>query len=142
MARRSSAARPIIVRSAPAKAPIIRVSAPANLSRSRRVGRAAGRAARSAGRGIVSEKHTITAILAAAAFGMLEKSDVKIPTIGGIGPAGTAGIVAWAVGRMTKNQTAQHVATGLLAVAVNRWVATGSIAGDEVLGDGRAVVYE
>jgi hypothetical protein len=90
----------------------------------------------------VSEKHTITAILAAAAFGMLEKSDVKIPTIGGIGPAGTAGIVAWAVGRMTKNQTAQHVATGLLAVAVNRWVATGSIAGDEVLGDGRAVVYD
>jgi hypothetical protein len=64
-------------------------------------------------------------------FGMVEKSGTKIPSIGPLGPAATVGVAAWLYGRMSKNQLAQHVATGLLAVAANRWAATGTIAGDE-----------
>lgn len=127
-----SVTRTIVAR---APAPTIRISAPANIAR--RAGRAVRRYAPRAGRAIASEKHTITAVVAAGVLGFAEKSGVSIPSIGPVGPAGTAGLIAWAIGRATKNQTAQHVATGLLAVAVNRWAATGTIAGDA-----RSVVFD
>lgn len=111
--------------------PTIRVTAPAAI---RSYGRRAGRAARHygahAGRAVASEKHTLAALAAAGAYGLIEKSGVSIPTIGPLGPAATVGMAAWLYGRMSKNQTAQHVATGLLAVAINRWAATGTIAGE------------
>jgi hypothetical protein len=86
---------------------------------------------------VLSEKHTLTAVASAGVLGLIEKSGVAIPTIGPLGPAATLGLLAWAYGRSSKSQTAQHVATGLLCVAVNRWAATGTIAGD-----GRAVAFD
>lgn len=124
MARRTIT-RTVVAR---APAPTIRISAPAAIAR--RAGRAVRRAAPRVGRAVASEKHTITAIVAAGVLGFAEKSGVALPSLGPVGPAGTAGLIAWAVGRATKSQTASHVATGLLCVAVNRWAATGTIAGD------------
>ena len=139
MARRSRSA---IVRTVVARAPspIIRIAAPHTRAIARRAGRAVRRGAGVAGRAVASEKHTLTAIGAAAVLGFVEKSGVKIPTLGPVGPAGTIGLGAWLYGRMTKNAVAQHVATGLLSVAANRWAATGTIAGDELLGTG--VVFD
>jgi hypothetical protein len=122
---RTIVARPTVVRT---PAPVIRVSAPAGIrGRARHHIR---RHAHSAGRAVASEKHTLAALAAAGAYGLIEKSGVAIPTIGPLGPAATVGMAAWLYGRMSKNQTAQHVATGLLAVAINRWAATGTIAGE------------
>lgn len=123
MARRT---RTIVTRAA---TPTIRIAAPAPIRY--RAARSVRRYARSAGRAVSSEKHTLSAIGAALAFGMLEKSGTKIPSIGPLGPAATVGIAAWLYGRMGKSQLAQHVATGLLCVAANRWAATGTIAGDD-----------
>lgn len=142
MARRKrSAARTrtvtrTIVAQPRAASPTIRISAPAAIrSHGRRIGRHVrhygGRALGAA----KSEKHTLTAVGAAAVLGYLEKTGVQIPSVGPLGPAATAGLAAWLYGRYSKNQTAQHVATGLLCVAINRWAATGTIAGD-------AAVYE
>jgi Flp pilus assembly protein TadB len=130
--RRSSGSTRVVVARAPAaRAPIIRVSAPSHHIRRVR------HHARSAGRAISSEKHTMVALAAAAAYGFVEKQGYQIPSIGPIGPAGTVGLAAWLYGRMAKNNTAQHLATGLLAIAVNRWVATGTIAGE-----GTAAYYD
>lgn len=137
MARRSSAGqftRTIVAR---APSPVIRIAAPA-ASVARRAGRAVRRAAPRVGRAVASEKHTITAVVAAGVLGFVEKSGFAIPSIGPVGPAGTAGLIAWAIGRTTKSQTAQHVATGLLCVAINRWAATGTIAGE----GGRMVAFD
>jgi hypothetical protein len=116
-------------------APIIRVSAPAG-GRMRRVRRHARRAASAVGRGAASEKHTLTALAAAGAYGLVRKSGVSIPTIGPLGPAATVGLLAWAYGRWGKNQTAQHVATGLLSIAIYSWASTGEIAGADMPDDG------
>lgn len=121
---RSIVARPTVVRT---PAPIIRVSAPSGGGR--RFHRVRHHARR-AGHAVASEKHTIAALAAAGAYGLIEKSGVSIPTIGPLGPAATVGMAAWLYGRISKNATAQHVATGLLAVAINRWAATGTIAGE------------
>jgi S1-C subfamily serine protease len=125
MARRT-VTRTIVARS---PSPTIRIAAPAPIARryGRRVRHYAGRA----GRAVASEKHTMAALAAAGVYGLIEKSGVAIPTIGPLGPAATIGLGAWLYGRVSKNQTAQHIATGLLAVAVNRWAATGTIAGSD-----------
>lgn len=121
MARRT---RTIVARTSPT----IRISAPAPIAR--RYGRRIRHYGRGAGRAVASEKHTIAAIAAAGVYGLVEKSGVAIPHIGPLGPAATVGLIAWVYGRVSKSQTAQHVATGLLSVAVNRWAATGTVAGD------------
>jgi hypothetical protein len=130
--RRSYTPRTTIVR---APAPVVRVSMP-RMQRARHHARRAGRAAFGA---VSSEKHTLAAVAAAVAFGLLEKSGVAIPSIGPLGPATTVGLGAWVYGRTTKNQMAQHIATGLLCVGLNNWARTGVISGD-VLGTG--VVYD
>lgn len=112
-------------------APIIRIQQPNIRSVAYRAGRAVRRHAPRVGRAVASEKHTLTAVGAALVLGFVEKSGIAIPTIGPLGPAATAGIAAWLYGRQSKNQTAQHVATGLLCVAANRWAATGTIAGED-----------
>jgi hypothetical protein len=130
--RRSSGGVKVVRVAAPRQsAPIIRVSAPGGGRRWHRV----RNHARGAGRAVASEKHTLAALAAAGAYGLIEKSGVAIPTIGPLGPAATVGMAAWLYGRFSKNQTAQHVATGLLCVAINRWAATGTIAGESYYED-------
>ncbi len=125
--RRRSSSRSIVVQRTPA--PVIRVSAP-SAPRRHRIRHYGRHVASTVG----SEKHTLMAVGAAIGLGMLEKSGTKIPTIGPLGPAATAGLAAWVYGRMSGNVTAKHMATGLLSVAFNRWAATGTIAGGDVMG--------
>lgn len=104
--------------------------------RSVAVRRVAGKAAQAA----LSEKHTMTAVAAGAALGLVERNDIPIPYIEVLGKPGTLGLVAWAVGKYTGNQMAQHAASGLLAIAAYELAkgskpATGapSVSGDEVI---------
>jgi len=75
----------------------------------------------------IDEKHTIAAVLSAAALGYAEQTGVDIPSIAGLGQAGTAGLAAFILAKMTKSRTARHVATGLLSVAAYELAKTGSI---------------
>lgn len=101
--------------------------------------RVAGKVAQAA----VSEKHTITALAAAGALGLAERNDIPIPYIEMLGKAGTLGAVAWIAGRFTGNNTMQHVATGLLSVAVHE-LAKGKpkAAGGGVAGDNEVIMGE
>lgn len=83
--------------------------------------------ASAAGRAALEEKHTIAAILSALALGYAEKEGVEIPSIAGLGKAGTAGTAAFIVAKVSKSRTARHVATGLLCVAAYQLGSTGSI---------------
>jgi hypothetical protein len=97
------------------------------------VARRGGRAALSAAR---DEKHTITALAAAGALGLAKRYSVDLPKIGKLGTAGTYGVGAYLVGRFTKSKTWQHVATGLLSVALHEMASgTSDMEGDEMSGD-------
>lgn len=88
-----------------------------------RAGRIARRGFTTAGRAAMSEKHTIAAVLSAAALGYLTRpsSTTELPHIDALGVPATYGIAAWIAGRALKSQVAQHVSTGLLAVAAYSW---------------------
>jgi hypothetical protein len=86
------------------------------------------------------EKHTLTALVAAAGLAIAERNGYG--TILGFPTDVAGGLVAWAGGRMTKNVVAQHAATGLLAIAVHRMVTAGKVVGADVLGEGRAAVWD
>lgn len=122
-----------------APAPIIRVSAP-SMPRARRAGRVARRAVGAAYSQAKQEKHTLTALVAAAGLAIAERNGYG--TILGFPTDVAGGLVAWAGGRMTKNVVAQHAATGLLAIAVHRMVTAGKVVGADVLGEGRAAVWD
>ena len=79
----------------------------------RRVGGAAAAAA-------VSEKHTLAALAGAGILGYLEKEDMlaQWSFIDGIDPKVQLALITWFAGRMTKNKTIQHVATGVASVAL------------------------
>lgn len=126
--------------------PTIRIQTPSPIVRAASARRRGGRVRRVAGAvggAVASEKHTVAALAGAAALGLARRSGVAIPTIGGLSPEATAGLAAWAYGRFSRNQTAQHVATGLLAVAVHQWASggAGKVEGDDDV-MGTAVAYE
>lgn len=127
--RRSGSSRPIVVR---APRPIV-----IRGGRGRSIASRARTYASVGGRAVASEKHTLFAVGSAFLYGVLRKSGVKIPSFGPFGPASTAGLGLWALGRWGRNQTAAHAATGLLAIAAYQYGATG-----EVVGDGAAAVYD
>jgi len=81
------------------------------------------------------EKHTMTALLAAFAAGYCDKNNVNIPTFGPLSKAGTAGVLAFAIAKMTKNKTAEHVATGLLSVQAYQFAAGAAVVGDDIVGE-------
>lgn len=108
----------------------ITVRAPASSSPVRRARKHYRRAVSGIGRAAASEKHTLTAVGSALVFGIAQKSGINIPTVFGLSPEATAGIAAWLWGRMSKNNTAQHVATGLLSVAAHQF-ARGGVSGYE-----------
>lgn len=96
----------------------------------------AGKAAAAA----MSEKHTATAVGAGAVLGLLERNDVPLPYIDMLGRAGTYGLVAWAAGRYTGNQMAQHAASGLLAIAAYELAkgnkpASSGVSGEVLMGE-------
>ncbi len=69
------------------------------------------------------EKHTLYALGAAAALGYAERQEYDLPHVEAVGVAGTYGVLAWIIGKYTKNRSARHMATGLLSIAVNRFAA-------------------
>lgn len=102
-----------------------RRSSPVRIIRAggRRAGAIARRGLTAAGRAAVSEKHTIAAVIAAAAVGYVDRpGGVELPHVNALGVAGTYGLALWAAGRYTKNPMLQHAATGLLAVAAHDFV--------------------
>lgn len=84
--------------------------------------RAGGAAARAAW----SEKHTITALLAAGALGLAKRQDVELPHFEAVGVPATYGLAAWVAARFTKSRVLEHAATGLLSVAVYELAAGGT----------------
>jgi len=76
------------------------------------------------------EKHTMAAVLASLVLGYLDKSGFDIPTVPGLGRAGTLGVAAFAAAKFTNSKTARHVATGMLSVAAYQLASKGEIAGD------------
>ncbi len=87
------------------------------------------RGATAAAKHAIEEKHTIAAIVAAAALGYAEHSGIAIPNLPLLGKAGTLGVAAFALAKATNNRTARHVATGLLAVAAYELGKQGRIEG-------------
>jgi hypothetical protein len=79
----------------------------------------------------MTERHTAAAVGAAAVLGFAARSGVQLPKIDAIGTAGTYGLVAWAIGRWTRSNVAQHVATGLLSVAAYQLASGGGVSGDD-----------
>jgi hypothetical protein len=110
---------------------IVRV--PSMTGARRRAGALVRRGASAAARAAASERHTAAAVLGAAAIGWAQRSGTTLPHVASLGVAGTYGVLAWAVGRMTRSNVAQHVATGLLAVAAYQLTAGGgtSVSGDD-----------
>jgi hypothetical protein len=98
----------------------------------RRVGSASAAFAR-------DERHTFTALLAAAASGYARGAGMSLPYIDALGLEGTYGLLAWGIARYTRNRTAEHVATGLLSVAAARWGE--SMGGPRTRGDASEMSY-
>lgn len=96
-----------------------------------RLARRGGSAVASAAR---SEKHTISAVVAAAALAYAKKAGVSLPKIEALGTAGTYGLVLWALGKYTKSPMAQHAATGLLSIGVAELISGERISGDDDIG--------
>ena len=77
------------------------------------------------------EKHTMMAVGAAAVLGFAKRENVALPKIDALGTAGTYGLLAWALGRYSKNPTLQHLGTGLLSVAAAELASGQSVSGDD-----------
>lgn len=108
---------------------IVRV--PGSVSRRARAGAMVRRGATAAGKALADEKHTLTAIVSAAALGLAKRQAIALPKIDAIGTAGTYGAGAWVLARFMKSRTMSHVATGLLSVAAFSMAAGDTLTGDD-----------
>lgn len=90
-----------------------------------------------AARAASAEKHTLVAVAGAAGFGFLRRQGVSLPAFGPLTAEATAGLVAWGIGKYTKNRMASHLATGLLSVAAFDLASGGAAgtSGDSLEGD-------
>ena len=102
--------------------------------------KAGARRAFGAARAVVrDEKHTVTAVVAAAALGYAERAGKdgapslasKLPKVDALGVAGTYGALAWLYAKQSKNATAAHLATGLLSVAAYKFGRGEKVSGDD-----------
>jgi hypothetical protein len=129
-----------------APAPVIKLNVPRAVgapraSFRRRVRHGARRAVTALG----GEKHNLLAAGGAFILGHLQKSGdlAKVPTFLGLGPIGSAAILAWGVSKyFVKSPTAKALASGMVCVAAFNFGNTGRV-GEEVMGayPGRAAVY-
>lgn len=95
------------------------VVVPAGGGTGRRIARVAGRAAARYGAQLArEEKHTLVALGAAAFMGLATRMGWNLPKLPGSTPALSAGLVAWGIGKFSKNEIARHAGTGLLSVGV------------------------
>lgn len=89
----------------------------------------------------MEEKHTLTAVGSTLVLGYAESKGVSLPKFGPLSTAGTLGLAAWLIGRMTKNKTVEHVATGLLSVQAYEFGKGASMTGD-LYGDNDIITGE
>jgi hypothetical protein len=121
-----------------AKVAVIRVPRLSPVTRAK-VKHHARRAFGAASRVAQAEKHTVTALAAAAALGYASRPGKdgapsmasKLPKVDALGVAGTYGALAWLAAKQTKNPTLAHVATGLLSIAAYKFGAGEKTAGDD-----------
>lgn len=97
----------------------------------RRGSTAVRRGSTAAAKAVADEKHTLTALVAAAGLGLAKRQSIALPKIDSIGTAGTYGLAAWVGARMMKSRTLSHVATGLLSVASFTLAAGDTLTGDD-----------
>jgi len=95
------------------------------------------RVASAAGRAALSEKHTLAALGTAGALGLARRTGFNVPHITVLGQEGTVGVALWVAGKVTKNATLQHMATGALSIALYNFAKGGAagVAGDDLAGD-------
>jgi hypothetical protein len=116
---------------------VIRV--PSMPGRGRKVGAAIRRGAGAAARQAAANKHTLFAVLAAAAVGYIKKNAVEIPKIDALGVSGTYGLLLTGAGIAMKNRTLESIGSGLISVAAFQWASgEDTISGDELSGDDAA----
>src|SRR6266496_854368 len=145
--RRSSAARTTIVRvpSAPARrapAPVIKLNLPRAAS-PRRVGRKVRRGVRRAASHAFESRSLLVPLATAFALGKAEQAGMlaQVPRVFGMGPVGSAAVISYGVSKwLWKTPTARNVALCLGIIALNRFGATGQIAGDDSVVGGFGVV--
>ena len=129
MARKRNTAiatRTRVIRTPPPKVQIVRVG-----NTGRKVKRAVARGASRAAIAARDEKHTLAAVVGAAAVGMAKKHDVDLPHIDALGTAGTYGAAALIAAKFTKSKTLAHVATGMLSVAAYQLAAGETLSGED-----------
>ena len=144
MAKRSksSAARTTIVRvpSAPARrapAPVIKLNLP-RAAAVRRVGRKIRHGVRRVGHRAYESRSVVVPFATSFVLGKLEASGqlAKVPTVLGLGPIGSSALIAYGVQRwLWKTPMARNIALCLGIIALNRFGATGQIAGENVIGE-------
>lgn len=144
MAKKTKKRTATVVRSAPAKPTVIKVSGPAPLARRARKGAARARAHVISGAksfmGVAQNQ--LIAVGGAAGLAFLQKSGVKIPKlVDSLSVPANAGLIAWGAARLLKNTTLDHVATGLLSAAAYAFAGGAPIQGD-IMGEGSAVVFD
>jgi hypothetical protein len=143
--RRAATKTRTITRTVAAKAPIIRIAAPAAPTRHARLRRGARKLrghAIAGGKKIMGvAQNQLVAIAGAAGLAFIQKQGVKIPKpIASLSVPVNAGILAWGAARLLKSPMLDHVATGMLCAGAYAFAAGAPIQGD-VMGQGRAVVY-
>jgi hypothetical protein len=133
MAAKSSFARPIVVRSPAAKAPIIKISAPRAFATKAK--RAGGWVASKAATVAREEKHRIHALMAAGAVGYAEKHGINLPHVTSIGTAATYGLGGWLALKSgyIRSRSLSHAVTGLLCVAIYQYTSGKEMAGPGVV---------
>lgn len=71
------------------------------------------------------------AALAGAVLAILKKQNLPIPTIPMLGKKGTLAVILWALGKYAKVDIARRLTPAALAMAVEEFVDTGKISGDD-----------
>jgi hypothetical protein len=113
---------------------VIRV--PSMPGRGRRAGALARRAGGAAAKAAVAQKHTLFALLGAAAAGYAKKTGIDLPKIDALGVTGTYGGLFLIAGTLMKNRSLEAVGSGLSCVAVYQLAAGDTVSGsdDEISG--------
>jgi hypothetical protein len=79
-------------------------------------------------------KHTMLALVGAAAAGLVKRQGIELPKIDALGVTGTYGAVLLVAGEMMKSRVLESMGTGLACIAVYQLSAGETVEGDEMAG--------
>lgn len=112
---------------------IVRV--PSMPSRGKRAGALMRRGAGAAAKAALTQRHTMFALLGAAAAGYVKRSGMDLPKLDALGVTGTYGGLLTIAGIVMKNRTLEAVGSGLACIAVYQLASGDGISGDEISAD-------